>query len=138
MAQRSRAVHAQEATSLHVQRFTVAYEYPVVFTDGLLRPDNPTLVQALTRLEPLRRHRCLVFVDDGICAARPGIEDEITGYAAAHARSIELAAPPIPVPGGERIKGDLWFVEQMQGRLFEHRIDRHSYVIAIGGGAMLD
>lgn len=138
MAQPAAPIHAQAATSLHVQRFTIAYEYPVVFTDGLLRPDNPTLVQALTRLEPLRRHRCLVFVDDGICAARHGIEDEITGYAAAHARSIELAAPPIPVPGGERIKSDLWFVEQMQGRLFEHRIDRHSYVIAIGGGAMLD
>ena len=26
----------------------------------------------------------------------------------------------------------------MQQRLFEHRIDRHSYVIAIGGGAVLD
>jgi 3-dehydroquinate synthase len=42
------------------------------------------------------------------------------------------------VPGGEKIKVDLHFVEAMQRRLFEHRIDRHSYVIGIGGGAMLD
>ena len=48
------------------------------------------------------------------------------------------SAPPIPVPGGERIKNELFFVEQMQGQLVEHRIDRHSYVIAIGGGAVLD
>jgi 3-dehydroquinate synthase len=42
------------------------------------------------------------------------------------------------VPGGERVKNELFFIEQMQQRLFEHRIDRHSYVIAIGGGAVLD
>jgi 3-dehydroquinate synthase len=51
---------------------------------------------------------------------------------------MELAAPPFPVPGGERVKNELFFIEQMQQRLFEHRIDRHSYVIAIGGGAVLD
>ena len=54
------------------------------------------------------------------------------------AARIELVAPPIPVPGGERIKNELFFVEQMQRQLVEHRIDRHSYVIAIGGGAVLD
>jgi 3-dehydroquinate synthase len=110
----------------------------VHFTDGLLRPDNPTLAQALARLEPDRRHRCIVFVDDGVIGARPEIVDEITGYAAAHRETIELVGPPIPVPGGEGIKNNLWFVEQMQGQLVEHRIDRHSYVVAIGGGAVLD
>jgi 3-dehydroquinate synthase len=143
MAQRTKArgtgaAQARDETGVHVQRFTITYEYPVRFTDGLLREDNPTLVQALSRLEPERRHRCIVFVDDGIIAVRPGIGGEITSYAAAHRASIELVAPPIPVPGGERIKADLWFVEQMQGQLVEHRIDRHSYVIAIGGGAVLD
>jgi 3-dehydroquinate synthase len=142
MAQRikaaTEAAQAPEDSCVHVQRFTIAYEYPVHFTDGLLRPDNPTLAQVLTRLEPERRHRCIVFVDDGITGAMPRIVDEIAAYAAAHAGSIELVAPPIPMPGGERIKNDLWFVEQMQGHLVEHRIDRHSYVIAIGGGAMLD
>jgi 3-dehydroquinate synthase len=132
------AAPAREETSVHVQRFTITYEYPVHFTDGLLRPDNPTLVQTLARLEPDRRHRCIVFVDDGILAGRPEIVDEITAYASAHSDSIELVGPPSPVPGGERIKNDLWFVEKMQGQLLEHRIDRHSYVIAIGGGAMLD
>lgn len=137
-ARGTRAAQGRDETGVHVQRFTITYEYPVHFTDGLLRPDNPTLAQALARLEPDRRHRCIVFVDDGIIAARPEMVDEITGYAAAHRATIELVAPPIPVPGGERIKNELFFVEHMQGQLVEHRIDRHSYVIAIGGGAMLD
>jgi 3-dehydroquinate synthase len=138
MAQATSAGQAHEDTGVHVQRFTIAYEYPVHFTDGLLRPDNATLVQALTRLEPDQRHRCIVFVDDGITAARPEMINDFTAYASAHREAIELVAPPIPVPGGEQIKNDLYFVEKMQGHLLEHRIDRHSYVIAIGGGAMLD
>ena len=137
-AEGTKAAQARDEVGVHLQRFTITYEYPVHFTDGLLRPDNPTLVQALSRLEPDRRHRCIVFIDDGITAARPEIIDEITAYAAAHRVSIELVGPPIPMPGGERIKNNLWFVEKMQGQLLEHRIDRHSYVIAIGGGAMLD
>ena len=49
-----------------------------------------------------------------------------------------LVADPVAVPGGEKIKIELHYVESMQRRLHEHRIDRHSYVIAIGGGAVLD
>jgi 3-dehydroquinate synthase len=144
MAQRTRsargtsAAQARDETGVHVQRFTINYEYPVHFTDGLLRPHNPVLAQTLARLEPDRRHRCVVFVDDGIVAVRPEIMDEITGYAAAHCETMELVGPPIPVPGGERIKNELFFVEQMQRQLVDRRIDRHSYVVAIGGGAMLD
>jgi len=129
---------AQTRDTVRIQRFTVAYEYPVHFTDGLLRPDNRTLVDTLCRLEPERRHRCIVFIDDGITSARPEMIEQIDAYAAAHARSIELVTTPIPMPGGERIKNELYFVEQMQGLIYEHRIDRHSYVIAIGGGALLD
>jgi 3-dehydroquinate synthase len=143
MAERIRSARgtrarARDETGVHVQRFTITYEYPVHFTDGLLRRDNPVLAQTLSRLEPDRRHRCIVFVDDGIVAVRPEIMGEIEGYAAAHRATIELVGPPIAVPGGERIKNELFFVEQMQGQLVQHRIDRHSYVIAIGGGAMLD
>ena len=45
---------------------------------------------------------------------------------------------PRLVPGGEPVKNDPQLVERLQRRLVELGIDRHSYVIAIGGGAMLD
>jgi 3-dehydroquinate synthase len=53
---------------------------------------------------------------------------------------MRLVAPPIAVPGGERIKAELFHVEQVQRLLFEHHIDRHAFVIVIviGGGAVLD
>ena len=125
-------------STVHLQRFAVAYEYPVHFTEFLFDPANPVLADVLARHEPERRHRCAVFVDDGLLEAWPGFVDQIVGYARHHAARMELVAAPFPVPGGERIKSELFFVEQIQQRLFEHRIDRHSYVIAIGGGAVLD
>ncbi|RPI35807.1 MAG: 3-dehydroquinate synthase, partial [Hyphomicrobiaceae bacterium] len=57
---------ANIVSSVYLQRFAVSYEYPVHFTNRLFDPANPILKDTLTRLEPNRRHRCLVFVDDGL------------------------------------------------------------------------
>jgi len=124
--------------SLYLQRFTVAYDYPVTFTERLFSTDNPILHDTVTRLERNRRHRCIVFVDDGLCAVRRALIDEIEAYANAHAAAIELVMAPVKVPGGEKVKNELFHVEWMQGLIQEHRIDRHSFVIAVGGGAVLD
>jgi 3-dehydroquinate synthase len=121
-----------------LQRFAVEYEYPVHFTRDLFDPANPVLVETLCRLERDRRHRMVVFVDDGLVAARPGLPAEIAAYAEAHADHVDLVEPPVAMPGGERVKIDLHFVEAMQRRVIDHRIDRHSYIVAIGGGALLD
>lgn len=126
------------ATVSYLQRFTVAYEYPVVFTEGLFRPDNPVLAETIGRLEPHRRHRCLVFLDGGLSAVRPSLAREIEAYARAHGERMELVAPPLTVPGGERIKNDLFHVEWMMGLVYDHRLDRHAFILAVGGGAMLD
>ena len=137
-ADRSAPPGTPAGTTHRLQRFSVAYEFPVVFTAGLFDPDNITLVDTLSRLEADRRHRCIVFVDDGLIASRPALVAEITAYAERHRDRMELVAAPRPVPGGEKIKLELHFVEAMQRQLSEHRIDRHSYVVAIGGGAVLD
>lgn len=126
------------ATETYRQEFTVSYSYPVVFTRRLFDPSNPALAETLSRLEPAKRHRCFVVFDDGLLETMSDLPAAIEGYAAAHSTRIDLVAPPYPVPGGERIKVDLHFVERIQQRLYEHHIDRHSYVIAIGGGAVLD
>ncbi len=131
-------IGARAESTVYWQRFAVPFEYPVHFTERVFDPGNPVLVDTIARLEPERRHRCLVFLDDGLLAARPGLVDEISAYAAAHAGRIDLVSPPAPVPGGERIKSELYFVEQMQQSLFDHHIDRHAFVIAVGGGAVLD
>ncbi len=131
-------VEAGIETSVYQQKFSVPFEYNVYFTRQLFDPRNPILRDVLCRLEQDKRHRCLVFVDDGLISAQPAILKQIADYAAHHRRNIDLVAPPIAVPGGEKIKSELHFIEQMQQTLFDHHIDRHSYVIAVGGGAVLD
>ena len=125
-------------TTVHWQQFSVPYEFPVYFTDNIFDPANLSLVEAMCRLEPNKRHRCLFFVDDGLIQARPNLVDDIKAYAAHHARDLDLVSDPIAVPGGEIIKSNMHFVETIQQALFDHHIDRHSYVLAIGGGAVLD
>ena len=126
------------AGQLHWQRFAVAYQYPVAFTRGVFDPANPLLADVLALREPARRHRALVFADSGLIAARPGLGAAVEAYSAAHAAHIELVAPPVAVAGGEAVKTDLTHIEAVQDAIHAHAIDRHSYVIAIGGGAVLD
>jgi 3-dehydroquinate synthase len=135
----SEAAASEAGGAVYLQRFSVPYEYPVHFTEHLFSPENPTLRDTVRRLEPDRRHRSIIFVDDGLCdGASPALTDRIAGYAHAHADAIDLVTPPIAVPGGEKIKNELFHIEWMQGLLQEHHIDRHSFVIAVGGGAVLD
>jgi 3-dehydroquinate synthase len=124
----------QAETTTHWQRFAVPYEFPVVFTEGVFDPGNPALRDALCRLEPHKRHRVVVFVDDGLASQIPGI----CSYVERHKDAIELACPPIAMPGGEKVKSELHFVESAQQTLFDLHIDRHSFVVAVGGGALLD
>ena len=133
MAAQVRSTTAQTAT--HWQRFAVPYEFPVVFTEGVFNPDNAALRDVMCRIEPAKRHRAVFFVDDGLNAS---LAAAITLYAQRHAESIELACAPIAVPGGEKVKSELHFVESFQQTLFDLHIDRHSYVVAVGGGAVLD
>lgn len=120
------------------QRFSVTFEYPVIFTRGLFRPENPILAEALALREPGKRHRCLLFIDAGVAGANPALDGDLARYAAAHADSMALVAAPIRVPGGEAVKTELTHIEAVQDAIQAHGIDRHSYVIAVGGGAVLD
>ncbi len=129
---------AQARTATHWQRFSVPYEFPVVFTEGVFDPENPALRDVLCRLEPTKRHRVVFFVDDGLCSGRAPLPEAITKYAQRHADAMELACAPVAVPGGEKIKTELHFVESIQQSLFELHIDRHAFVVAVGGGAVLD
>ena len=131
-------LNTETNSSLYHQRFSVPFEYQVWFTQNLFSPKNPVFRQSLTKLEPEKRHRIVVFIDQGICTQIPTLVSQIESYVEEHGDAIELVTAPICVPGGEEIKVDLQCVEMMQRVLFDHHIDRHSFVVGIGGGALLD
>ena len=129
-------LHAAVAHT-YLQKFAVCYEYPVTFTRDLFLPANQIFVETLARLESNCRHKVVVFIDDGLAAAED-LPSRVMAYAAVHEHAMELVAPPEFVPGGERCKNDPALVERLQRRLVEIAVDRHAFVVAIGGGAMLD
>lgn len=120
------------------QNLSVHWNFPVVFTHHLFAPENPVLLETLNRLGEARRHRAIVFVDAPLLSALPRLSQNITAYFQAHSKFLDLAAPPQSVPGGEASKNDFRYVESVIRQLLELRIDRQSYVIVIGGGAVLD
>jgi 3-dehydroquinate synthase len=120
------------------QRIAVPFEYPVVFTRRVFEPDNPALLDVFTEREPDRRHRVLVVMDAGFHAAWPEVPAAIERYFARHARNLELVGAPTEIPGGEAAKNDPRIIDRLHELFFQKRIDRHSYVLIIGGGAVID
>lgn len=121
-----------------VQRFTVEFQYSVIFTRDLFHPENPTLAAQIRRIEPNRRHRAAVFIDSGVAAAWPELTARIQRYADRHAPHVEMIGPPAIVPGGERIKTDLSGIRDLLHHIARRGLCRHSFVVAVGGGAVLD
>ena len=128
----------RKGATVHWQKFSVPYDYPVAFVRGLFAPENPLFADIVSRKEQIKRHRCFFVIDEGIAQALPGLVPSILAYIQAHSDRLDLIAEPMILPGGEIIKNELAHVERMQDAIHAHAIDRHSYVIGIGGGAILD
>lgn len=80
----------------------------------------------------------MIFVDSFVAEANPQLLEQICTYFAAHPLQLELAAPPRIVAGGEAAKNDFGLVDGFMRLLLEHRMDRHSFVLIVGGGAVMD
>jgi 3-dehydroquinate synthase len=117
------------------QKVEVTFRYPVRFTHGLLRPENRMLRSVVEADGPAK---LFVVIDQGVADAHPTMEDDVAAYCDAHADAVELAAPPLVVPGGEAIKNHEGPVDEIRSAIDVHGVDRHSYVVVIGGGAVLD
>ena len=128
----TRKPHAEQA--LH-GRFEVRYDYPVVFTDHLFAPLNPCLHRQLTAQHsgPVT---VLVFADEQLLLSTPHLLEEIDSYFAAYP-DLHLQAEPIVLPAGELSK-HAQVLERLYSDMLQHGLDRHCYVLALGGGAVLD
>lgn len=117
------------------QSFSVAFQYQVHFTHRLFEAKNPLLKEIFSK-DSLAK--LFVVVDKGVAEAHSQLLAEIKSYANTHADSLSLFADPLVVPGGEAAKNDTKYLQQIVEAVDRYRIDRHSYIVAIGGGAVLD
>ncbi|PIV88208.1 MAG: 3-dehydroquinate synthase [Hydrogenophilales bacterium CG17_big_fil_post_rev_8_21_14_2_50_63_12] len=119
------------------QRFTVNYTFPVIFTREVFAPDNPVLADVL-RQGGHPHSQALVAIDSEVVRLNPGLLEQISQYGEAHQSVMSFVAPPFQVRGGEVCKHEPTEVERIHALVERHKICRHSFIIAIGGGAVLD
>jgi 3-dehydroquinate synthase len=118
----------------------VPFEYPVHFTRDALHPGNPLLadVVAPARDDEGGPRRVLFVLDGGLAERSPWLLPAVHRYCACHAGRMELAGTPLVVPGGEAAKSDPELVTCLHAAIDAAGLCRHSYVVAVGGGAVLD
>lgn len=119
------------------QRFSISYAYDVLFSESLFDSQNTTLVNAINP-NPTEPVDVFYVIDEGVATHHPSLIEQIEQYTQAYSSQLVLAAAPLIVPGGEAVKNNPECVESVQRAVFEHKICRHSFVVAIGGGAVLD
>ena len=118
------------------QTLTVEFRYPVYFTRGVFHVANRDLLEALGGTRAGRRPKVLAVLDDGVARALPRTSSDIVAYAQAH--DLQLVCDPLVLPGGEQCKNEPDVCERLLNALQAHAMDRHAYVLAVGGGAVLD
>jgi 3-dehydroquinate synthase len=116
----------------------VSWQHRVLFTEHVFDPANPTLRDNLSRDEHNSPRRALVVVDEALARADSGLVAGIETYFKSSPPAATLAAPPILCAGGEQSKASWTAVADLHAAIDRHHIDRHSYLIAVGGGALLD
>ncbi len=116
-------------------RFEVPFEFRVLFTEGVFDPPNDLLRQLLGSGGE-RRERLLAVIDASVIAAMPELAGQLAAYVAE--TSVELVCPPVVLAGGEALKNQAAPVSELYGLIERHKLSRHSFVAAIGGGALLD
>lgn len=123
--------------TLQVQ-FSVPFAYDISFTREVFALQNHVFLQAIMRQEPHRCHRLLVIVDASVARAHPHLCRDIELYVEAHSQQLQLARPPLVVEGGEACKNDPGAVERLYEAVASAHIDRQSFCVLVGGGALLD
>ena len=116
----------------------MSFRYPVHFTRGLFDPGNPLFQDVIRAGGGELPKKLLAVVDRGLYRHHPDLLTDIERYCRAHPEVITLRAAPLVLPGGEAVKNDPLHVTILHQAMQAAGLCRHSYVAAVGGGALID
>ena len=117
--------------------FEAKFTHRLRFTKDVFASDQAVLLDLLEASEG-QTPRAQFWLDENVANAVPDLKHSIVRFCHQHRQEFESVGNPQFVPGGEDVKNDIHIIERML-RCFNHaELDRHSYVIVVGGGAVLD
>ncbi len=110
-------------------------QHRIRFTRDAFSGDNRMLEKLLTD-EGGRVSKVLVFIEHAVAEAFPELETQVEDYFAA-SEGLEFRGVRLDA-GAEECKRDEQVLQRVWDAIEEEKVDRHSYVLCIGGGAFLD
>lgn len=120
------------------QSFNIKFEYKVYFTSGLFAPSNTLFNDFLKTAGSAEIPKKILFVvDQGLMDAGLDLKAQLKAYFDTYTE-VQLVSDIVIVPGGEIIKNDTRYFDEILEAVNTHKVDRHSYIAAIGGGSVLD
>jgi len=120
------------------QSFTVQYNFNVFFTSSLFSVENDLFNNFLAGLNPAKAAKKIFFVlDEGVVNANPDLKASIKNYFEKY-NYTQLVTDFLVIPGGEVVKNETQYFDKVLEAVNTYGIDRHSFIAAIGGGAVLD
>lgn len=117
--------------------FSVPFVHRLRLTHDVFGADESVL---LDLLEPSGDAipRVQFWVDEHVAAAQPQLTARIRSFARKHRDRIHMPGSIQICPGGEEVKNDIHLIERMLKCINAADLDRRSYIVVIGGGAVLD
>lgn len=117
--------------------FAVPFTHRLRFTDDILGSDQQVLLDVL---EPSGNQlpRVQFWVDGVVAEAIPNLIERIEQFRTHHQDRFLSVGNVQTVVGGEAIKNDVHVLECMLKCINHADLDRRSYMVVIGGGAVLD
>lgn len=119
------------------QSFSVRFEYKVFFTEHLFDSLNPCFRDFLHSQQTDIPKKLLFVIDHGLLEHHSALKEDIRNYLKSE-KQFQLIDTFIDVPGGEQVKNTEKYFYQIVDAINAFGIDRHSYLVAIGGGSLLD
>jgi 3-dehydroquinate synthase len=119
------------------QSFSVRFEYKVFFTEHLFSRTNGTFKDFLNSQRTDTIKKILFVIDEGVSQHHPALQNDIKDYF----KDITDFAPVdkfLTIQGGEYAKNSEHLFYKLVDAVDFYGIDRHSYIVAIGGGSVLD
>ena len=115
--------------------FAVPFTHRTRFTRDVFGADDATLLDVLESAAG-KPARVLAVVESALDAAAD-VAKRVRQFVARHASAVELI-DVLVVDGGEAIKNHPQAILPLLQAMLDGHVDRRNYVLAVGGGAMLD
>ena len=117
--------------------FSVPFVHRLRFTNDVFGAERQVLSDVLEPSDS-QPARVQFWVDANVAAAHPDLDTRIAQFSDALGDQVIPVGPVQTVPGGEDIKNDVQALAQMLKVFNKADLDRRSYAVVIGGGAVLD